>query len=185
MTSPDLIPRLASSIQWLESSTPRDPHADALVRLLCETVKLAVWSSQDADVSEAPPTSGHHEESWLDRAKIRTPPGGFFDSDYRTRLDPDDAAMPAVKRLVQLLRQDDPSPDAVADAAGACLVRPPSFVDVVRRRPADEEFSAAARPTVSPLRDFADSADANFGALLATVQQSFPAIPAPAWMWQL
>lgn len=71
MTSPDVIPRLASSIRWLETTAIGDRHVAELVRVLCETVKVAVWADENADVAPPPATSGDRGETWLDLAQLR------------------------------------------------------------------------------------------------------------------
>jgi hypothetical protein len=206
ISSPDVIPRLAASIQWLETSPVSDQHIWGLTRELCQTVRNAVWADE---ISEVPPgpTEDLNDETWLERAKegraggspylapqqersggyrpARSdsfPTGGIYPS--QGRMDPDDYAIPVVKRLVRALREDDPDRRVVAELAAGALIRPAVFVPSPWKTSASSnpQDEALGPPTISPLRGWADM---QFASLLASVQQSFPGIPAPEWMWRL
>ena len=187
ITSPGVIPRLATSVQWLEATVVDDPQERELVTLLCDTVKVGVWNYRDADVSEPPGSDYPEDGSWLDSVLGKAPP---VQRGFRSResIDPDNYALPAVRDLITLLRTPEPSPQEVSEAAARCLVR--TYVLPPGPRGPDGRSDEAIElvvpmPTFSPLRDFADSAEGVFSSLLATVQASFPAIPAPTWMWEL
>ena len=190
ITSADVIPRLATSIQWLEASPFRDPHVQALTDALCATVREAVWAEE---IREVPARSEEFaDETWLERAK-GGPAGDIAamrptdDMAFRGSVDADDATLPVVKELIRALRSGVPDEGLIERLAGAVLVRPGNFTSSPRRWSLDDVplGDTLGPPTISPLRDWADVADGQFATLLHTVQQSFPGIPAPEWMWRL
>ncbi|WP_133806073.1 hypothetical protein [Kribbella caucasensis] len=110
-----VISDIRQAITWLDHSPLDDRHAQVLVENLCDVVRVALWRSESADVSQQLPLSGSQDTTWADGV-VTLAAKGFVDLD--------EAAAPYVNELVALLRTDDPPPEEVRQAASRCLVPP-------------------------------------------------------------
>jgi hypothetical protein len=155
---PALMPQLTVAIQLLDSATIDDPYLSETVKILCDAAKQAVYRSFQTDVT-SPATQGPVFAMW------------------RSNIDPD--TQPNVEHLASLLQDEASEPAEIRRAAEVCLTRPSGYVS----SPFDFDQPDALTAITSPLREYADYADSIFATIVSVAQESFPAIPAPQWLW--
>jgi len=195
-----IISTLRETLEYLEHSGSDDRQMVGLLDELVNVVHTCLWG-QFADGAEVPDPVDEDfravsaprlfkmdevyfagEPTWVDYIKNRAEP---------RLVDPDSFSEPAVARLVEILRSDEPAIQDVARAASACLLGPGSPADEDHRLfgrlsyfAQQDEVAPIALNTVSPVRYYADYAGRVFQQLMSVVRQSFPGLPEPSWVWQ-